>query len=62
MILHKSKEPPNTGLNLIDSESNQPSEPAAKTRCKVNKITKVTSLNVLEGWEPKQDVKLTSIK
>lgn len=49
-------------MNLIDSESNQPSEPAAKTRCKVNKITKSTSLDVLEGWEPKQDVKLTSIK
>jgi len=62
MILHKSKEPPNTKLNLIDSESNQPSELATKTRCKVNKITKVTSLDVLEGWEPKQDVKLTSIK
>ncbi len=49
-------------MNLIDSESNQPSEPAAKTKCKVNKITKLTSLDVLEGWEPKQDVKLTSIK
>ncbi len=47
---------------MIVSESNEPSESAAKTRCKVSKITKLASLDVSEGWEPKQDLKLTGIK